>query len=290
MSVVPSTAGEALWSAAFGEHPGTPLPTVEYGSFESWLAAVALGARGHYAAAATHLHPLIRAADPALAALAAATLASHHRQLGAHAAARPLDAHGLHRLTAAAQDASWRGSELWAQARSDVLLGLAADAVGLGRTGEARRLVAAEGAGRAAGWRAEVRRAWLRAEIALGAGEPAVAPARVAVEAARACGSVRHRAKSALVLGVALIADGLREEGRKVVDSTLRIAENHGLRPLVWPAALVLADLETDQKRLRAQAADALHCVLRHSDAKARRRAETSPWVPTWLFASAPNR
>ncbi|MFC7617868.1 hypothetical protein ACFQV2_35135 [Actinokineospora soli] len=173
-----------------------------------------------------------------------------------------------------------------AEARSDVLLGLAADAVGLGRVGEARRLVALDDGD--AGPRAEVRRGWLRAEIALAAGDPdaAIAPARAAH--ASDYPSTRHRVKSGVVLGAALAAAGETDEARNLLADNLRIATREGLLPLVWPAALVLAELgQTEHKE---QAAAALHCVLRHSDPLARRVAERSPWVPTWLFASAPNR
>ncbi|GGS23559.1 hypothetical protein [Actinokineospora fastidiosa] len=338
----------------------------------AWLAAVALGARGHYAAAATHLGPLARSPDPVLAALAAATRASHLRQVGGHAAARSWDARGLHRLTAAgaadagpdgapglaaaaradarldlaadaraevplalaadapadvrlglAADArrkeplglaadvqrdvpldpaadAWRdvplgltvGSRsdvqlgLAADARSDVLLGLAADAVGLGRVGEARRLVALDTGDVSP--RCRVRRSWLRAEIELAAGNApaAIAPARAALGVE--FGSIRHRVKSAIVLGAALAATGERDEAEELLVGNLRIAADRGLRPLVWPAALVLDQLgHTERKE---QAVDALRCVLRHSDPIARCHAEASPWVPTWLFASAPNR
>ncbi len=62
---------------------------------------------------------------------------------------------------------AWPAGRTLAEARSDVLLGLAADAVGAGRLGEARRLVARAPR---AGWRAAVRRGWVSAEIELSAG------------------------------------------------------------------------------------------------------------------------
>ncbi len=54
-----------------------------------------LGARGRYAAAADLLDPLRRGSDPLTASLAASTLASHRRQLGAHVLARKLDGEAL---------------------------------------------------------------------------------------------------------------------------------------------------------------------------------------------------
>ncbi|MGW5053211.1 hypothetical protein [Actinokineospora sp. NPDC004072] len=276
MSDVPFTFDEHLRAAAFGTAPDSPVPVVGEGSPDAWLAGVVLGARGFYAAAAAHLEPLIRSPHPVLAALAAATRASHLRQLGGHAAARPLDAYGLNRIAGAdAPDAA-----------SDVLLGLAADAVGLGRVEEARRLVGRDTG--AVGPRALVRRCWLRAEIELAAGNAAgaIAPAREAL--AIGFPSVRHGVKSAVVLAAALAAAGERDEAEELLIRNLQIAVRHGLRPLVWPAALVLTQLgHTDRKE---QASVTLRCVLRHSDPIARACAEASPWVPTWLFSSAPNR
>lgn len=167
------------------------------------------------------------------------------------------------------------------EAWSDVLLGLAADAVGLGRLGEARRLVAAAPVD--AGWRPAVRTGWLRAETELASGHPAAAinPAETAAEIAASSGSARHRVKSALVLGVALATDGRRERAARMLATALDDATDLGLLPLVWPAALVLADLEpTRADQLCRCAAVALHSVLRRADPVGRRLAERSPWVP----------
>lgn len=269
------SVSEQLRFAAFREDIGTVVPARLDGE-AAWLAGVVLGGRGHYAAAAAHLGPLVRGRDPVLAALASATRASHLRQVGGHAAARRLDAAGLRKLDGIRHP----------EARSDVLLGLAADAVGLGKLDEARALVDLDTDD--AGPRAEVRRGWLRAEIALAAGNAraAVAPAREAL--AHDYPSERHRVKSAIVLGVALGAAGEAEEAIELLERNLREAIRRRLLPLVWPAALVLGELgRSGHKEL---AGETLHCVLRHSDPIARREAERSPWVPTWLFASAPNR
>ncbi|SDD98294.1 hypothetical protein [Actinokineospora iranica] len=299
------------WDAAFGPTPGLCPPAVESANSrprESWLAAVALGGRGYYAAAAARLWPLVRGPDAVLAALAAAALASHRRQLGDHAGARSLDGTGLRALADAGllnpdgidADHSDRAGDPTASegadaraARSDVLLGLAADAVGLGRPDEARRLFGIEATSADAGWRAVIRRGWVAAEIELSAGRAAaaVAPARAAERAAARSASVRHRAKSALVLGAALAAAGERAAARESITVALAAARRHGLRPLVWPCALVLADLDpAGADGHRRVAAAALHCVLRHADPGARRSAESSPWVPTWMFVLAPNR
>src|SRR5437764_4153982 len=92
----------------------------------AWLLGVALAARGRYGGALTVLSPLIEPGEAEgaapeqelFAALAAATIASVHRQLGRHAVARDFDERGL----ALADDG---------EAGFDCRLGLAAGAVGL---------------------------------------------------------------------------------------------------------------------------------------------------------------
>jgi hypothetical protein len=238
---------------------------------ERWLAAVVLGGQGRYAAAATVLHELISQPDPELAALACATLASHRRQLGGHASARVLDAAGHARLA---------GHPDAAQARSDVLLGLAADAVGAGRLDEARRLAARAPR---TGWRAAVRHGWVCAEIELSAdgAAAAVAHAGPAADLAAESGSVRHRIKSGLVLGAALAAGGDAAGAARIVGPALDEAEALGLLSLVWPGALIMAGLDAERADSFCRwAALALRSVLRRADPVGRRLAERSPWVP----------
>jgi hypothetical protein len=261
-----------LEQAAFGDRPdldpGTPTD-----ARDRWLAAVVLGGQGWYAAAAALLADLITGRDAVLAALAASTLASHRRQLGGHAAARALDAEGLRRLA----------GHLPGEAGSDVLLGLAADALGVGRLGEARRLVAVAAALPDVGWRGTLRAAWVSAEIDLSAGRASVAVAHAerAFELAADSGSVRHRIKSALVLGAALGAAGQRDRARPLVASARDDATNLGLLSLVWPGALVLAELDPANSTEHCRcAAVALHSVLRRADPVGRLLAERSPWVP----------
>ncbi|GAB3379996.1 hypothetical protein H5411_17990 [Amycolatopsis echigonensis] len=87
---------EALTALAFGSDAGSSDPIPRDGSpRQRLLAAIVLGARGRYAAAADLLDPLRRGRDPLTASLAASTLASHRRQLGAHVLARKLDGEAL---------------------------------------------------------------------------------------------------------------------------------------------------------------------------------------------------
>jgi hypothetical protein len=260
-----------LERAAFGDRPDLSIYGTPARPRDRWLAAVVLGGQGRYARAATLLGDLLTHPDPELAALACATLASHRRQLGGHAAARVLDAAGHARLS---------GRPDAVEARSDVLLGLAADAVGAGRLGEARRLAARAPA---AGWRAAVRGGWVNAEIELSAGRPAEAVAHAEPAAARAAesGSVRHRIKSGLVLGAALAARGDHAAAKTIVGPALDDARDLGLLSLVWPGALIMAELAPDRADTNCQwAAIALRSVLRRADPVGRRLAEESAWVP----------
>ncbi len=262
-----------LERAAFGDRPDlrNPAPANDR---ERWLAAVVLGGQGRYAAAATYLEPLRQHSDAELAALAAATHASHRRQLGGHAAARVIDAAGLRRLAAAGRYPDAR------EATADLLLGLAADAIGSGALAEARRLRAAAPRDT---WRADVRAGWVSAEIELGAGRAdlALPHAEAAADRAAGSGSTRHRIKSDLVLGAAL-GPSDRAMARKLVTRARDDATDLDLLSLVWPAALILADLDPSEATAHCRcAALALHGVLRRADPRGRGLAERSPWVPT---------
>ncbi|MHA6792777.1 hypothetical protein ACVGVM_04535 [Pseudonocardia bannensis] len=263
-------------NVAFGQRPGDPV-TVTAGSSpnDRWLAAVALGGQGRYAAAAALLHGLLgdRSVRPDLAAHAAVTLAAHRRQLGGHAAARRWDGLGL-RLAEAARRAGAParpepdGVDA-AGARIDALVGLAADAVGTAQAGLAEWLLAAaaEAAREHPSWRPAVRLGWVRAELSLIRGEPAAAigPAEHAVAAAAAAGSARHLLKSRIVAAVVRAAadpdDAAAAGALADLDALAAEAERLSLPPLRWPAELAAADL-ADRLGVRSSAGHA-----RRSDA-----------------------
>ncbi|MGM1060988.1 hypothetical protein [Saccharothrix sp. Mg75] len=281
-----------LRRAAFGDRPDADVwAGLRGGPEERWLAAVALGGRGHYAAAASALGGLVRGGG-LFGSLAASALASHRRQLGGHAAARRLDAVALATAPAAGGAEDPDGVDA-AGARADALLGLAADALGAGRLGEARRLHARV---EPVGWRTRVRHAWVAAEVELAGGhaERAVAPAEVAASLAREAGALRHTLKSDLVLGTALVVLGTPESvdrGTRMLHCDLNHTYRTGLLSLSWPAALVLANAQADRTsadgwNMRDRAKSALSCVLRRADPIGRRLAERSPWVPTSLLRS----
>lgn len=252
--------GDPLTRAAFHGHPAwaDPIlagldPAGPVPPRVRWLAGVCLGARGQYARAARWLAP-----DGAPAGSAAAScLASHLRQLGRHAEAEPLDRLAL----ATATDA---------ETESDALVGLVADAVGRHDVAGARtRLAAATRSvhGDDAAWRAQVRLAWVTAEIALLANEPdgAVAAGQRAERISRRATACRHAVKSRLVLGVALETAGRSRPAARVLRTAAAGADTLDLIPLVVPIRTVLATIlqvhgprTAERERRRARSAQSI--------------------------------
>lgn len=280
---------EELRRAAFGDSPDLDVwPALSSSSSRMrWLAAVVLGGQGHYAAAATVLDALRHDPDPVIASLSLSTRASHHRQLGAHHLARPLDGAALARVPSAG-GGDPDGVDA-AGARTDALLGLAADSLGGGRPAEARRLLARV---ETDSWRSEVRRGWVTAEVELASGQAhaAVAPAEAAYGVATSRKALRHELKSALVLGTSLVVwgtpDGLNR-GVELVECELNHSAAKALHPLIWPSALVLAGHAPTVGAVAIdRATEALSCVLRRADPVSRQVALDSPWVPSGLLRS----
>jgi hypothetical protein len=219
-------------NAAFGDDPGRwPLPAADTPE-ELWLRAVAAGGQGRYASAYADLARVRRAHRVGrLASLAHSTHASFLRQLGWHDKARGWDGRAL---AVAGGDS---------EARADALIGLAADALGVGRVGPS---AAAQRSARSllddAPARLPVRLAWVSAELAMatGDGPAAVAHAERAVELAGALGSARHAVKSDVVLAAALSSDGRLDRSRAVADAALKTTDQLGLIPLSWALACLL--------------------------------------------------
>jgi hypothetical protein len=207
-----------------------------------WLLGVCHASAGRYGTALVALEPVtaIEADAPperrAIAALAAASVASVHRQLGRHAEARTYDEMGL----------GW--TEGSGEAAFDCRLGLAADAVGMAEEETARSQLARAATlveGRSDLWRQHVRLGWLTAEVALMTNdpEPAVSAAEAAVDLAERSGAPRHVAKGLLFLGVARVeADRMTEAATALRRGGL-LAESLGTLPLLWPARAVLGAL-----------------------------------------------
>jgi tetratricopeptide (TPR) repeat protein len=205
-----------------------------------WLLGVCLASAGRYGGALDVLDPLVAGAGSAesrvLGALASATVASVHRQLGRHSVAQGYDERAL------------EGSGGTGEAGFDALLGLAADAVGLddveaasGRLDEATALTG----DRADWWRQRVRLGWVRAEVALleGRAADAATSAQASVDLAEQSGAPRHVAKGLLFLGVAQVEAGGLADAATVLRRAGLLAESLGTLPLQWPARAVLGAL-----------------------------------------------
>ena len=236
----------ALAAAAFGDEPGRwPLPTA-ITPRQLWLRAVASGGQGRYGSAYGDLAALRRScadrqADRRLVSLAHSTQGSLLRQLGWHTLARGWDGGAL----------ALAGTD--PEARADALIGLAADALGVGRFAAATTLLTRADAALAAQLpahvadRLAVRRRWVAAELAMAAGEGAIAVrhAEEAVELAQqmVVASARHRVKSDVVLAAALCSAGVTERARAVAETALEAAGRFGLTPLRWALACLLIDI-----------------------------------------------
>jgi len=190
-----------LANAAFGDDPQCwPLPPAST-PHEFWLRAVAAGGQGRYGSAMTDLGEVCRSQRGGpLVSLAYSTRASFLRQLGWHDRARGWDGRAM----------ALAGSDL--EAAADALIGLAADALGVGR------LAASASALRRAGElltgsgpaRLPVRLAWVSAELAMARGDGAAAVAHAERAAAMAAefGSARHVVKSEVVRVAAVCSAG----------------------------------------------------------------------------------
>lgn len=217
-----------------------------------WLLSVCQSASGRFGQALDALDGLLPVTADAPAerrifgALGEATLASIHRQIGRHAEARSHDEIALEL------------SEAVGEAGFDAILGLAADAVGLGEGDTARDHLAAAGAlvdGHAEWWRQRVRVGWVQAEVALLEGRPddAVASAALAVERAEQAGAPRHVAKGLLFQGVAQVEAGRHGEAAALLRRAGLLAESLATLPLLWPARAVLGALMGEQDEQESQ-------------------------------------
>ncbi|OBG57552.1 MULTISPECIES: hypothetical protein [unclassified Mycobacterium] len=232
--------GRALAAAAFGDRPGTwPLPTAVTPD-DLWLRAVAAGGQGRYGNAYRDLAELRRSAPAGrLVSLAHSTQGSFLRQLGWHDLARGWDGRAL----------ALAGGD--PEACGDALIGLAADALGVGRFPAAatllRRADSVLGGAGPIPDRLPIRRRWVCAELAMaqGDGETAVRHANEAVDlaGAMAVASARHAVKSQVVLAAALCSAGAVERARAVAEGALDATGALGLVPLRWALACLLIDL-----------------------------------------------
>ena len=164
-----------------------------------------------------------------LASLAHSTRASFLRQLGWHGRARRWDGRAV----------ALAGADL--EAGADALIGLAADALGVGRFAASATALgrAADLLTDAAPARLPVRLAWVSAELAMarGDGATAVGHAQRAVDLAARLGSARHALKSDVILAAALCSAGDLESARRIADAALERSGDLGMIPLRWALA-----------------------------------------------------
>jgi hypothetical protein len=234
-----SVIERTLAAAAFGELPGTwPLPAASTPE-QLWWRAVAAGGQGRYGSAYRDLAVLRRGvpADRSVS-LAHSTQGSFLRQLGWHRLARGWDGRAL----------ALAGAD--PEARADALIGLAADALGVGRFAAAATLLGrVDPVAGPVPDRIPVRRGWVAAELAMasGDGESAVRHAEEAVRLAEAMAvsSVRHRVKSDVVLAAALCSAGRIERARALAEAALDATGRSNLTPLRWALACLLIDIES---------------------------------------------
>ncbi|WP_327112815.1 hypothetical protein OHB12_29770 [Nocardia sp. NBC_01730] len=260
-----------LAEAAFGIDPGravVELPPAP-DALGSWYRAVVLGGQGRYAAARVELRNVCNySTDPILLSLAGSVEGSLLRQLGWHTRAAAFDGRAAALILAtdaAATETIRKRSDEYrpdrAEALSDALTGLAADALGAGRLALADRLLRRSRAAIAPaemGWRSALRLHWVSAENALVASNsgPATRHAEAAMELAESAPSVRHRVKSRLLLAAAAAAGGEHDRSRALAEEVAEQCREHGLLPLRWASAMLRAGLGVE-----GAAAEASECA-----------------------------
>ncbi|NUS93442.1 MAG: hypothetical protein HOQ36_13715, partial [Nocardia sp.] len=161
-------------------------------------------------------------------------------------------------------------------AAADALIGLAADALGVGRTALSTRLLdrctalldqRAPDSGRPDPGdperpRVRVRLHWVRAETALadGRGMPALAAAEAALTLAEQGPSVRHRVKSRLLVAAAASATGQLDRARALADRIGDECRTAGLVPLGWACAMLRGGLAATSAARDTATGDATAC------------------------------
>ncbi|MFE3446374.1 hypothetical protein ACFXNW_25385 [Nocardia sp. NPDC059180] len=270
-----------LVDAAFGANPAVAAAELPLArdAREGWLRAVVLGGQGRYAAARAELGGLtVHRTDPVLAALAASTRGSLLRQLGWHAAAARHD--GAAAALVLPGPAPDRAGELSVSlgegcgpdrfdAACDALTGLAADALGTGRTdlatrllGRVRVLLADADAPDPRRLRLAIRLCWVSAETALAAGRlsEATPHAEAALALAEQGPSMRHRVKSRLLVAAATAANG--GDASELAETVATECREHGLLPLRWACAMLRTGLPGRDIDRSAAEREAAECAI----------------------------
>lgn len=258
----------------------------EEGPAVAWKRAWLLTASGRYADALDQCGQAVHG-PPIVHASALMTEAMLYRQVALHHRAEQADAEALAVLK--------RSRARSASVRAAIRIGQVADAVGLEADARtlSRRLQVASAAVTAAGsWRQGVRLTWVRGEVLMVRGAFARA-AKVFAGGAKVAsdqGASRHHAKSLIFLAAARAASGDHADARRIAGRGLQLAARCGAAPLVWPAELILAEVDPDQaERHLARARQFAVGVLDTLPAELRREALTRP-PASWLVAGGEAR
>ncbi|HUG83501.1 MAG TPA: hypothetical protein VMM13_03005 [Euzebya sp.] len=210
------------------------------GPSTSWKRAWLLTAIGRYGEALSACAEAMEG-GPLLQASARMTEAMLYRQVSLHSRAEVADADAM--------DILQRAKERSAAVRASIRIGQVADAVGMGAdpTTLSSRLRVASSAVTAAGsWRQGVRLTWVKGEVFMvrGAYPQATRVFAAGAKVANDQGARRHYAKSLIFLAAARAAAEDPSEARRLAQRGLQVAARCGASPLVWPAELILAEVE----------------------------------------------
>ncbi len=251
----------------------------ESGPATAWKRAWLLTAAGRYGEA---LDACAEASEggPLLQSSALMTEAMLYRQVSLHERAEAADEEALAVLR--------RARVRCAPLRAAIRIGQVADAVGMQaeHITLSRRLQVASAAVTAAGsWRQGVRLTWVRGEVLMLQGSWTRA-SRVFAGGAKIAsdqGARRHHAKSLIFLAASRAANQDHDEARRIAERGLQLAARCGALPLIWPAELILAEVDTDQaqvhlERARQFAAGVLRTLPDDLRAEALRRSPAS-WL-----------
>jgi hypothetical protein len=249
-------AADAL-GLAFGREAGDPAEA-ETEAGRAWLRAVAEAGRGRFAAA----RALTGTVEHGPFASAARCLeASMLRQSGRHRAASTPDGAALVAASALAEHTDAR---LAGALRVDATVGLAADALGVGRFALAARLLARADAhlelarsaqvdeGKDDPWwmlpRAELRREWVAAELAVYSGDAggAARALPLLLAADPGAGKPRHHAKTLLIAASAAAGAGDLDRCSELALAGYSIAAEGGMHPLQWAGAKLVIALSAE--------------------------------------------
>ncbi|MDP0396535.1 hypothetical protein [Tsukamurella strandjordii] len=223
----------------------------------AWLRAVALAGRGRFAAARA-LSATIRTG--AFGSAARCLEASMLRQSGGHRRASGSD--GAAWALAAGLPGVDAG--LAVAVRVDALVGLAADALGVGRFALAAAMLARadtelEAADAGVEWpwwtvpRAALRRDWVAAELAIYSGDTAGAGRSLTALIDGDPGSAhpRHHAKTQLIAASAAAASGDVGRATELARTAYAIATEGGFDPLQWAGAKLMTALSDEVRGQR---------------------------------------